>query len=402
MKICEIISVGTELLMGQIADTDAQAIGQMLPELGIAHYHRQTVGDNLDRLVGALQLALSRADIVITIGGLGPTEDDLTREAISAALGRPLETDSDFAERLRRMFALRNLPWVESQFKQAQRPAGAEFIDNPNGSAPGLWIAFGDQAVVAMPGPPGEFLPMLAGPVRERLQAFGGQALSSAILKVCGIGESVVEERLSDLMSSTDPTIAPYARPGEVHLRITGHNDLAPTVAEIRQRLGVNVFGEGEDTLESVVLDLATAKGWCVATAESLTGGMVGSRLTSIPGAGSTLLGGLITYTVEQKQCLLGVSEALLEEFGPVSGECALAMAEGARRAMGADVAIATTGNAGPTSDVDDKPVGLTYVAVVTPTESKVEEFRFRGNRDSNRVRATQAALTLAYRLLSD
>lgn len=407
MKTCEIISVGTELLMGQIADTDAQAIGQMLPELGIAHYHRQTVGDNRDRLVSALRLALNRADVVITIGGLGPTEDDLTREAIADALGLPLEVDEAFAAALRRMFAMRNLPWVESQLQQAERPAGAEFIDNPNGSAPGLWCLHGSQVIVAMPGPPGEFLPMLHGPVRERLIAefSSGEPLFSRVLKVCRLGESVVEDRLRDLLGSTNPTIAPYAKPGEVHLRLTARGDAAlldPLAAEVRSRLGNMVFGQDDDTLESVVLDLARMRGWTVGVAESITGGLVGARLTSISGASDAFMGGIIAYTPAQKRSLLGVDGALLAGEGPVSAACALAMADGCRVRLGVDLCIATTGNAGPTSDVDDKPVGLTYVAVATPEGSKVEEFKFRGTRDGNRVRATQAALTLAYQTLSD
>ncbi len=405
MKVCEVISVGTELLMGQIADTDAQAIGRMLPELGIAHYHRQTVGDNLDRLVGALRLALSRSDVVITIGGLGPTEDDLTREAIAAALSVSLEADESFARVLRQMFATRNLPWVDSQFRQAHRPAGAEFLDNPNGSAPGLWCRRGNQVIVAMPGPPGEFLPMLGGPVRERLiREFGGaETLHSRILKVCSLGESVVEDRLKDLLASTNPTIAPYAKPGEVHLRLTARGDaslLDPMVAEVRRRLGDSVFGEDADTLESVVLALARDRGWKLGVAESMTGGLVGARLTGVPGASDTFAGGIIAYTPAQKVGLLGVSHEVLDGEGPVSSACASAMAEGCREQLGVEFAIATTGNAGPTADVDGKPVGLTYVAVATPDANHVEEFKFRGTRDGNRTRATQAALTLAYRIL--
>ncbi|MCC7434408.1 MAG: competence/damage-inducible protein A [Methanoregulaceae archaeon] len=405
MKVCEVISVGTELLMGQIADTDAQAIGRLLPELGIAHYHRQTVGDNLDRLVGALQLALSRSDVVITIGGLGPTEDDLTREAIAAALGVSLETDEQFAQVLRRMFATRNLPWVDSQFRQAQRPAGAKFLDNPNGSAPGLWCRRGSQVIVAMPGPPGEFMPMLSGPVRERLiREFGGaETLHSRILRVCGLGESVVEDRLRDLLSSTNPTIAPYAKPGEVHLRLTARGDaslLDPLVAEVRRRLGDSVFGEGDETLELVVLALTRERGWKLGVAESLTGGLVGARLTSVPGASDTFAGGIIAYTPSQKSSLLGIPVELLRAEGLVSSASAEAMAHGCREKLGVEMAIATTGNAGPTADVDGKPVGLTYVSVSTPHGTHVEEFKFRGTRDGNRTRAAQAALTLAYRVL--
>lgn len=405
MKVCEVLSVGTELLFGQIADTDAQAIGQLLPQLGIAHYHRQTIGDNLGRLTDALRLALSRADVVITIGGLGPTEDDLTREAISAALELPLETDEDFAERLKRMFAQRNLPWVESQLQQAQKPVGAEFIDNPNGSAPGLWCRRGTQVIVAMPGPPGEFLPMLHGPVRERLVAeFGtGEPLFSRLLKICSLGESVVEDRLKDLLASTNPTIAPYAKPGEVHLRVTAKGDeslLDPVVATIRERLGSVVFGEGEETLESVVLALARDRSWRVGVAESMTGGLVGARLTGVPGASDTFAGGIIAYTPAQKVSLLGVPHELLDQEGPISSACAMAMAEGCLEQLGVDFAIATTGNAGPTADVDGKPVGLTYVAVSSPNGTEVEECKFRGTRDGNRTRAAQAALTLAYRIL--
>lgn len=407
--IAEIVSVGTELLMGQIADTNAQHLGKVLPELGISHHNRQTVGDNYRRVVEALKLALSRSDVVFTIGGLGPTEDDLTRDAIAEALDSPLQLVPDYAEALRRMFAARNIPWVETQNRQAMRPECAELIDNPNGSAPGLLCVKAEKALIALPGPKGEFIPMVNGPVREWLvRKATGQVIHSRILRICGMGESVVEEAVRDLIHGTNPSVAPYAKPGEVHLRITA---LAPTMAEadalldpvqeqIKEALGWHLFCVDDTPLEAACLRELGGRNSTLAVAESVTGGGLGSRITAVAGASKSFLGGFITYTPEAKVTVLGVPREVLEKHGPVSSECAKAMADGARRALGADYALSLTGNAGPTPDVDGKPVGLVYVALAGPDGTEVEEFKFRSRREEVRERSQQAALTLLYRKL--
>jgi nicotinamide-nucleotide amidase len=406
----EIVSVGTELLFGQIADTNAQHLGRLLPQLGISHMHRQTVGDNLGRVIEAIKLALSRSDIVFTIGGLGPTEDDLTREAIAAALEEDLVVDDRIVEKLRKLFALRNLPWVDSQAKQGSRPQCGKAVENPNGTAPGLICEKDGKVVIALPGPRGEFVPMVDGPVRDYLMKLGGgDVIHSHLLRICGLGESVVEERIRPVLESNNPTVAPYAHLGEVHLRITAHAStidlaeamIAPIEQRIREALGDAIFGSDEVTLEQAVVELLQKRDETVAVAESMTGGGLGERFTNVPGSGDVFIGGAITYDVELKKKLLGVDPDLLEDEnrGPVSDECARQMALGVRTLVGSTYGVSVTGNAGPSSDKGDKPVGLTYIGVAGPNGVEVEEFHFRGQRDSIRRRAQQAALTALRRV---
>lgn len=409
--IAEIVSVGTELLMGQIADTNAQHLGSVLPELGIRHHLRQTVGDNLERLTQALTLALSRSDIVFTIGGLGPTQDDLTRDGIAAALGEPLEPDPAIAEHLRKLFALRNLPWTESQHRQTMRPPCSRPVDNPNGSAPGLICEKDGKVVIALPGPKGEFIPMVNGPIRSYLAGLAHEGvIHSRILRVCGLGESLVEDKIKALLGSENPTVAPYAKPGEVHLRVTARASsteeaekiIKPFEAQIRGLLGDAVFGVNGTTLEAAVLELLKSKGKTLAIAESITGGGVAQRITSVPGASDAFLGGVVTYATDTKAKELGIDPAILDnpEIGPVSAEVAALMASGVRAKFGADYGLGLTGNAGPTSDKGDKPVGLVYIAVSGPGGDVVEEHRFRGLREDIRNRAGQFGLTLLRRAL--
>ena len=405
----EIVSIGTELLMGQIVDTNAQHLGKLLPELGIAHYHRQTVGDNLERAAEAIRLALGRSDVVFTIGGLGPTEDDLTREAVGLALGVELEFMPEVAEKLRRMFALRNLPWIDAQNRQAMKPSGATVIENPNGSAPGLICPGGGRFVICLPGPRGEFVPMVDGPVREFLASLNSETvIHSRVLRICGMGESMVEERLRDIMHGSSPTAATYAKPAEVHVRLTAMGAsvaeadlvLDPVEQEIRQRLGWHVYGSGDTTLEAACLAELEARGLTLGTAESITGGGLGAQLTGVAGSGGAFLGALVTYWTPLKTQLLGVPEELLATHGQVSAECAQAMAVGARSRLHADVALSTTGNAGPTPDTDGKPVGLVYVGLAMADGVWVEEFKFRSEREETRRRTQQVALTMLYRWL--
>lgn len=388
--------------MGQIVDTNAQEVGRFLPNLGIGHRHRQTVGDNLERIVDALQLAFSRSDIVITIGGLGPTGDDLTREGIAGALGVPLQADTEIEEKLRKLFAYRNIPWTDRQLKQALVPAGGQPIENPNGSAPGLCVPFGDKIVFALPGPRGEFLPMLHGFVQDYLREhYSDGVIVSKFFKVARIGESIVEDKLRDLMDAENPSLAPYASPGEVTLRLSAHAPtaieaetlLAPAADEIRARLGVDIFAEGMDNLESAVITLLIARGLSVATGESMTGGGLCERLTSVAGSSGVVRGGIVAYQPPIKQALLGVPESHLDDV--VSEEVALDLARGAREKLGADFGVGITGNAGPTSDVGGKPVGLVYIAIVGPIRERVEEYRYRSHREDIRRRCSQSALTL-------
>lgn len=400
----EIVSVGTEILLGQIVDSNAAILGRLFAETGIGHRQRQVVGDNLERLTEALRLALSRNDIVVTIGGLGPTQDDLTRDGIALALDDPLVLDDQVAEGLRRLFRERGLQWVESQTRQALRPTCAETIPNPHGTAPGLVCRKEGKVVLALPGPPAEFVPMVEGPVRELLERLGGgEVIHSRVLRTVGLGESVIEARLADLIEAESPTVATYAKPAEVHVRVTARassraaaeESIEPVVATIRARLGNAVYGEGEETLEACVLDLYRQRGETIATAESCTGGMLGMRLTSIAGSSDVYWGGVVTYANEAKQALLGVSERTLAEHGAVSAECACEMAAGARERLGIDCAVSITGLAGPGGGSDAKPVGLVFIGIADANGASAHEYRFRSSRDAIRLRSTQAALML-------
>jgi len=402
----EIVSVGTELLLGQIADTDAQHLGQLLPQLGIAHTNRQTVGDNLQRLADALRLALSRSDIVFTIGGLGPTQDDLTREGIAAALGDVLVKDDDLEANLHRIFRERRFAWVESQLRQAMRPTCSVPIANPNGTAPGLICEKDGKVVIALPGPRGEFVPMADGPVRDYLARLAtGGVIVSRLLRTCGIGEGIVEDKIKDLLSSENPTIAPYAKIGEVHLRITSHAPsreeaeslIDPMEAEVRARLGAAVYGLDDVALEEVVLRQLRALGSTLAVAESCTGGGLGARITSVAGASDVFVGGIVSYANEVKEGILGVDSALFAESGPgaVSDECARQMAERVRDKFGATFGVSITGIAGPSGGSEQKPVGTVYVAVAAPDGVHSEHYRFRASREGVRERSVQSALVL-------
>jgi nicotinamide-nucleotide amidase len=398
----EVISIGTELLLGQIVDSNAAYLGKVLAETGISHTHRQTVGDNLQRISSALELALSRAEIVITIGGLGPTEDDLTREAIAIAMDEALVEDQEVVDQLRSWFASRNLTWVESLRRQALRPACAEPIPNPNGTAPGLMAEKTDKLVMALPGPPSEFRPMVDHFVQPKLaKRSGAGVIVSRVLRIIGMGESMVESMVSDLLQSTNPTVAPLAHTGEVHLRLTARSEnratalrlIEPLESEIRRRLGNAVYGADDENLEVACLHLLSTKQATVAVAESCTGGLLGSRMSSVPGASKAFLGGAITYSNEAKVEILGVSQETLDQFGAVSAATASQMAAGARRAFGSSHALSITGIAGPDGGSDEKPVGLVFIGVAKPDGVEVHEHRFSGGRDNIRQRAAQAAL---------
>ncbi len=412
----EIVSVGTELLLGQIVDTNAAELGQLFASLGIDHMYRQTVGDNLPRLTDALRLALSRSDIVVTIGGLGPTEDDITRDGVAMALGDRLVVDPEIEEHLKALFTRRGYPWTPSQLRQATRPSCAEPIDNPNGTAPGLLARKDAKVVVSLPGPRNEFVPMVNGPVTTALARLsGGGSIESRVLRIVGVGEAALEDQIRDLLGLGDVTVAPYAKVGEVHLRLTtrtgpgvsGVDALDSVAEEIRSRLGDKVYAEGEVSLEETVLSMLRERGATLATAESLTGGLVGGRLTSVEGASAVYMGGVVTYTDAQKTALLGVPPDLLLDpaHGAVSEAVAVAMADGALGRLGTNVAVATTGVAGVAPYIEngvEKPNGLFYVAVAGIGRTTAVRSQLGGSRETVRLRAAQAALALLYRHLCD
>ena len=397
----ESVAVGTELLLGDVVDTNSAELGKVLAQFGAVHLHRQTVGDNLDRLAAALRLALSRSDIVFTIGGLGPTMDDLTREGIVAVLDDELVFDQAVEDEIRAKLERRRVPFAPNHSRQAMRPSSSQVLDNPNGTAPGLLCAKGEKTVIAMPGPRLEFVPMLQGPVSKYLASVSDGVIASRTLKIVGMGESLVERKLEDLMRSEDPTVAPYAKTGEVHVRITSRGTtreeamsrVLPVESEARARLGGVVYGADEDTLESVVLALLRRRGETLAVAESCTGGGLGGRITSVPGSSDVFLGGVVSYSNRLKESLLGVSPGTLAQHGAVSEECAREMAQGVCRATGATWGVSVTGVAGPDGGTAEKPVGLVYTGVSGPDGTTVERNEFPGGREAVRERSQKWAL---------
>ena len=389
--IAEILSIGTELLMGQIANTDAQYISRRLAELGVNLYRHTTVGDNPARVKEALGEAIARADIVITTGGLGPTEDDLTKEMVAEFFGLPMEMHAPSLEALTERMNRLGREITPNNYKQAMMPRGAIVMPNLRGTAPGAIVESGQKAVAILPGPPHEMQDMFERQLAPYLHARTGVRIDSRFLHVCGIGESSLETLLLDLFHSENPTLALYCGAGEVQARLSarvGANEdsaplLDPLEKEIRRRAGRAVYGEGRNlTLAAAVVNALRAAGKTVACAESLTGGMLASRLVDVPGASSVLGEAYVTYSNEAKMRLLGVSKDTLRQFGAVSAQCAREMAEGARLAAGADFALSTTGIAGPDGGTPEKPVGLVYVGVASANGCEAQELHLRGERD--------------------
>lgn len=400
----EIVSVGTELLLGQIVDTNAAKLGQELCALGIAVYRRTTVGDNHDRLLIALKAALAENDLLITIGGLGPTMDDITRDVLAEAMGDKLHRDDKIAHRLEAFFRARGIQMVESNLNQAMVPTHGRPLDNPNGTAPGLLIEKDGKIAIALPGPPSEFIPMVDSHVVPYLRLKMGTAtIRSRVLRICNMGESLVEHAIKDLMLSSNPTVAPYAKSGEVHLRVSARaadpdsadRMVESRVREITKRLGDHVYGFDDEPMEAVVVRLLTDRGLTVATAESCTGGMIATRLTAIAGSSIVFPGGVVSYSNDAKSDLLAVAAGLFRDHGAVSPEVATAMARGARERFGTDYGVGITGIAGPAGGSPEKPVGLVYIAVASKEGARVEKSIFLGRREDIRYRAAQFALVM-------
>ena len=397
----ELLAVGTELLLGNIVNTDARDLSQMLAAMGInVHYH-SVVGDNPDRLKAAVELAKSRADILITTGGLGPTCDDLTKQVLAEAFGKKLVFHPECADEIRSFFEKSGRAMTENNLQQAWLPEDCTVLDNPWGTAPGCAFQSGDNYVVMLPGPPRECIPMFREKAAPWLARLSEGVISSRTLRVFGKGESQVESLLRDRMNElTNPTLAPYAKEGEVELRVTAKADteeeaaalIVPVEAEVRAMLGDLVYGADVSGLEQVVLEGLKEKGLTLGTAESCTGGLIAKRMTDLPGASSVFKGGVVSYTNEVKMGVLGVSLELLEEKGAVCADVARAMAEGARRVLGCDLALSATGVAGPDSDDRGNPVGLVYVALAASDGCWVRKLNLSGPKDRrDRVRTMGA-----------
>ena len=408
----EIVSVGTELLLGQIVDTDAVFLAKMLSSLGISIYHRSTVGDNPERLKETLKLAFSRADLVITIGGLGPTQDDLTKEMVADVLGITFVEDEAHIQWLKDRATLRGWGDLPDSFaNQALVPAHGRGIPNPQGTALGALFEIGGKIAICLPGPPNELIPMTNQTVEPYLSektSGSRMVILSRTLRIAGMGESLVEERAKDLMASDNPTVAPYAKTGEVHLRITARAKtpeeasalIAPRETALRERLGDVVYGVDSETLEGAVVGLLKMLGQSIAVAESCTGGLIAKRLTDVPGASDIFGLGLVTYSNAAKIKYLDVPAETIEQTSAVSPETAKAMARGARAAGGSDLAVSTTGIAGPGGGTETKPVGTVHIGLAWDGGVISEHHHILGSRADVTYRASQNALALVRRFL--
>ncbi|MFT4105909.1 MAG: competence/damage-inducible protein A [Lacrimispora sp.] len=408
--VVELISVGTELLLGNIVNTNTQYLAEKCALLGLSMYHQVTVGDNRERLFAVFSEALNRSDVVILTGGLGPTEDDLTKEVCAEVLGLPLEEDAHTRERIQEYFRkslYKKIP--DNNWKQALVPHGAKVLDNSNGTAPGLILEKDGKRAVLLPGPPGELIPLFQEQVSPYLQKLQPGVIRSQMVKICGQGESQVEDQILDLIDSqSNPTIATYAKTAEVHLRITARASseeeakklLKPVVKEIKNRFGKDVYTtREEETLEMAVVSLLKKHELTVTTAESCTGGLIAGRLVNVPGASEVFNQGFITYSNKSKRKVLGVSKGTLKKYGAVSEQTAKEMAAGGVLAADADACVAVSGIAGPGAD-GEKPVGLVYIACFIKDKVTVEEFHFRGNREKIREQSVIKALDMLRRLI--
>ncbi|MCC6445745.1 MAG: competence/damage-inducible protein A [Armatimonadetes bacterium] len=400
----EILSVGTELLLGQILDTNARYLATMLAGLGIDLHYKTTVGDNADRLEQAIRLACERADLILTIGGLGPTEDDLTKETIATVFEEKLALHEPSAEHIRGFFKKRGLPIAQSNLKQALIYEHGLPLENDVGTAPGCLLEKDGKVVISMPGPPNELTHMVERHVLPYLsEKVSGErsVIVSRVLRLIDIGESAAEARVLDLLHTTNPTVAPLAHIGEAHLRITAKAAdeaaarvlIAEAEAQLRERLGDHVYGVDNETLEVAVLEILKARRLTLALAESCTGGLLASRLTDVPGSSEALLAGVVAYSNETKTRLMGVPGGMLAQYGAVSEPVACALAEGARRVGAADIGIGITGIAGPGGGTPEKPVGLVYTALAYEQGAEAIEHHFIGGRLDIRRRAAQVAL---------
>lgn len=403
----ELISVGTEILLGNIVNTNAAYLAEKMAGLGLSCYHQSVVGDNEARMEETIRCALDRSDVIILSGGLGPTKDDLTKEVTAKVFGKKLLEDPHTKERIRIYFdrMKRQYPITENNWKQAMVPEGAVVIDNDNGTAPGLILEEGGKTAILLPGPPNELKPMFESFVAPYLNRMQPEGIYSKMVKLCGIGESKAETEVADLMEKqSNPTLAPYAKTGEVHFRVTAKASdeaqaearMKPLIEELFRRFGTCIYTTEEAvTLEEAVIGLLKEKGMTLTTAESCTGGLLAGRLLNVSGASAVYEEGHITYSNHAKEKILGVSHETLEVHGAVSPQTACEMALGAAKAAGADAALSVTGIAGPSGGTKEKPVGLVYIGCCVNGEVRAEKYQFTGNRSKNREQAVVKALTL-------
>ena len=406
--IAEIVTVGTEILLGNIVNTNSAYLAVECANLGLTVYYQSVVGDNEERMKAVIRTALDRSDVVILTGGLGPTEDDLTKEVTAEVMGMPLVEDAHSKERIERYMkeykknnSQRRI--TSNNYKQALIPEGALVLDNHNGTAPGLILEKNGKIAILLPGPPVELKPMFTEEVYPYLRKKQPEIIYSQVVKICGIGESQVAEDIQDMIQAqTNPTIAPYAKVGEVHLRITakasdekeGKKLIKPVVRELKRRFGRNIFAtEAEKTLEEAVVDMLRDQQLTLALAESCTGGEIAARIVNVPGASQVFTHGFVTYSNRAKRKCLGVKKATLKLEGAVSAKCAKEMAKGGCNAAEADICLSITGLAGPDGGTKETPVGTVFMGCCYNGKVVTREFHFTGNRTKIRQQATAHAL---------
>jgi len=408
----ELIGVGTELLLGNVANTNARDISEGLSALGINVFYHTVVGDNPERLRRAVEIARDRADIIITTGGLGPTYDDLTKETLASCFGKSFVYHKEIGDEIRAYFESRapGVPMPESNLRQAYFPEGSVILTNNCGTAPGCAFFAADKHVLMLPGPPRECRAMFDNCAVPYLKALSDEEIISQNIHIFGMGESAVEEKLQDLMQGLqNPSLAPYAKTGEVMLRLTAKAScehearelMQPVLEEVQAVLGDVIYGIDAGSLEERVLALLLEQKKTIATAESCTAGLLSCRLTRVPGASGAFLGGVSAYANEVKESLLGVPMPLIEAEGAVSDLVARAMAKGARERIGADIGIGITGIAGPGGGTEAKPVGTVFVALETPNSTFVRKLNLGADRTRVRIMAVHHALDMTRRYLT-
>ncbi|WP_333859293.1 competence/damage-inducible protein A [Clostridium sp.] len=399
----EILCVGTEILLGDIVNTNSQFISKELANLGIEVYHQSVVGDNPQRLLDELKLGFERSDIIITTGGLGPTQDDLTKETGAKFFNKKLVLDEKSLNELKEHFNRMGKSYSDgNNIKQAYFPEGSTIFPNPNGTAPGCAIEDKGKILIVLPGPPRETKPMFKNYVIPLLKKYSSGIIKSKILRIYGLGESAMAERVSDFIeNSINPTVAPYAKEEDIILRITARaaeekealSLIEPVEAQLKKILGINVYGEDDIKMEEVLGKLLIDKGYTLSCAESCTGGLIAAKLINYPGISKAFKEGIIAYSNESKITRLGVKKDTLDKYGAVSPEVAKEMAIGAAKTLNTDIGISTTGIAGPDGGTPEKPVGLVYLGLYNRGEIKVKELRHAGTREMIRKRTTMNAL---------
>ena len=407
----EIICVGTEILLGNIVNTDAAYLAEKCAYLGLSNYYQVVVGDNEQRLLETINTAKSRADVIFLIGGLGPTEDDLTKETAAKAFNVELVMDEEAKNNIVTILTNRGIDITNNNFKQAFVPKGSIVLYNKNGTAPGIIMEEAGKVVIMLPGPPNEFVPMVDDQVVPYFLKKGtNDVIYSRVVKLVGVGESKVAEEISDLIAMTNPTVATYAKTGEVHIRVTASaaNDdeakalVKPVVKKLKAMYPDNVYSTNADeTLERAVVELLSKNGLSITAAESCTGGLVCGKIVNVAGASEVFRGGYITYSNKQKRNVIGVKKSTLEKYGAVSEQVAAEMAKGVLEVSKADVAISTTGIAGPGGGTPEKPVGLVYIGCAVKNKVYVEKFNFSGSRNKVRESTVVAALSMVRKYVS-